>query len=1036
LSATHSESGRVVSQRIEMTDRPADSAPPCVYRFDCFELDPVAGRLRSEGELVALDPTPQRLLAVLVRHHDRVVSKQELLAEVWGDTAVSEAALSSALRDLRRALGDDGRSQRLVATFRGRGYQLAVPVTEHPVGARGGPQPLVGPLPFVGRRALLDSLTRGLESQVGVLLEGPPGIGKTRLLEELCEWARSHGWHVLRPSGVASGNAPPYWPFVEALRTWADHREIGLRELARGLEGTLVPIFPEWRDPRFEGDESSGADRREEDGTARASRFALFDAVGRLLERVSRRHPVLLAFDDLQDADADSRELLVHLASRPESSRLGFVVTSRPVDGVERPGLKDTVRDLDRSGRVQSAALAGLDAAEAADLFEACGRRIDPALAETLVQRTGGNPLLLRELMRLHLDEDPRVALPEGARQAVAEHLDGLPSSRRATLEFAAMLGPSAALPVIARAMDLSPVEVSAELQACREAHIPLFFEGGSVRFEHALFVEALLSALPAGRRLQVATRSAEALEAALAGAPGSRVAELARLFGEAASDPGGEAELARKALVYALAASRQAAIALAHEEALHWCERAVESVVPAGMAGSVLHAEVLIQLAGLRRTCRRMASALEASRQAGDVARRLDDPVLLARATLSSTVVTQGDHEGVYADAEALERLGERRPDLRIRLLAIQAARIYHKNEPERVASLVREAQALARTVDDPFCLGLAEFAKVFATLNPDGLEERRAALRRCLPRFDAHDPTKAWTTSFYLLAAELEAGDFASVDAVTADVARRTRALGVPPVHVRSAECVRALFSGRYDDAERLIMETGALADPEEPNLFLFVGTMMSELRLQQGRLEELANIRAVTQGRGDGSADVPAVRAFFALVDFERGEVDRARADYEDLARAGFADLPIDFHWHTALSYLAELSFAFDDAERAEQLYELLAPHPDRNIVFNVGLLCRGAVSHYLGLLATTVERYDDAERHFERALELHEGWQAKPYVAHAQQASALMRERRGRLRDGQEARSLVRQARATAEELGMGLLLQRMRRAGQI
>ena len=96
--------------------------------FGTFELDLGRSDLRNQGAPVALHATPLRLLVYLVRHRERTISKRELLAEVWSDAVVSDAALASALKELRRALGDDGATQRCIATERGRGYRWIAPV--------------------------------------------------------------------------------------------------------------------------------------------------------------------------------------------------------------------------------------------------------------------------------------------------------------------------------------------------------------------------------------------------------------------------------------------------------------------------------------------------------------------------------------------------------------------------------------------------------------------------------------------------------------------------------------------------------------------------------------------------------------------------------------------------------------------------------------------------------------------------------------------------------------------------------------------
>jgi pimeloyl-ACP methyl ester carboxylesterase/DNA-binding winged helix-turn-helix (wHTH) protein len=99
------------------------------YCFGDFELDTVHHQLRREGEPVHVEPRALYLLCHLVKHRDRVVSKNELLDEVWGDRFVSEAALTTGLRTARLALGDNGGEQRLIRTVHRRGYQFVAAVT-------------------------------------------------------------------------------------------------------------------------------------------------------------------------------------------------------------------------------------------------------------------------------------------------------------------------------------------------------------------------------------------------------------------------------------------------------------------------------------------------------------------------------------------------------------------------------------------------------------------------------------------------------------------------------------------------------------------------------------------------------------------------------------------------------------------------------------------------------------------------------------------------------------------------------------------
>ncbi len=113
----------------------ASELESAVWHFDDFVLDLPCFELRRDGVSIPVEPQVFDVLAQLVKYHRRVVTKSELFDAVWGGRFVGEAALSSRIKAVRRALGDDGSSQQYIRTVRGRGYQfvgeLADPEAEH-----------------------------------------------------------------------------------------------------------------------------------------------------------------------------------------------------------------------------------------------------------------------------------------------------------------------------------------------------------------------------------------------------------------------------------------------------------------------------------------------------------------------------------------------------------------------------------------------------------------------------------------------------------------------------------------------------------------------------------------------------------------------------------------------------------------------------------------------------------------------------------------------------------------------------------------
>lgn len=112
----------------------ASDLEPAVWFFGDFVLDLPRYELRRNGVSVPVEPQVFDVLTQLVKHHHRVVTKIELFDAVWGGRFVGEAALSSRIKAVRRALGDDGVSQHVIRTVRGRGYQFvgALRTTDEP----------------------------------------------------------------------------------------------------------------------------------------------------------------------------------------------------------------------------------------------------------------------------------------------------------------------------------------------------------------------------------------------------------------------------------------------------------------------------------------------------------------------------------------------------------------------------------------------------------------------------------------------------------------------------------------------------------------------------------------------------------------------------------------------------------------------------------------------------------------------------------------------------------------------------------------
>jgi hypothetical protein len=164
------------------------------------------------------------------------------------------------------------------------------------------------------------------------------------------------------------------------------------------------------------------------------------------------------------------------------------------------------------------------------------------------------------------------------------------------------------------------------------------------------------------------------------------------------------------------------------------------------------------------------------------------------------------------------------------------------------------------------------------------------------------------------------------------------------------------------------------------------------------------------------------IPLWRAAVAGYRVAVGETEAARRDLEALAVNDFRDVPRDLMWTYVLCRACEVVSFFGDEARAATLYDLLLPYEDRCATVGVAT-ARGSVARFLGLLATVLSRYDDAERHFEAALQMNARIRARVWVAHTQHDYACMLVARDGPGDRERATALAAQALATAREVGM-------------
>jgi len=158
------------------------------WRFDDFVLDTARYELRHGTDVIRVEPQVFDVMTQLVSNHDRFVTKEELFDNVWGGRFVGEAALTSRIKAARRALGDDGESQRYIRTVRGRGYQFVGTITVDEPAPSAKPEPAPAPRQHIAFCRAAD----GVRLAYAVAGDGPP-------LVRAANWMTHLGYDIESP---------------------------------------------------------------------------------------------------------------------------------------------------------------------------------------------------------------------------------------------------------------------------------------------------------------------------------------------------------------------------------------------------------------------------------------------------------------------------------------------------------------------------------------------------------------------------------------------------------------------------------------------------------------------------------------------------------------------------------------------------------------------------------------------------------------------------------------------------------------------
>jgi DNA-binding SARP family transcriptional activator len=574
-------------------------------------------------------------------------------------------------------------------------------------------------VPPVGRdreRRVLDEALAHALTRSGrlVLIDGEPGIGKTRLAEYVAGTAAQAGARVAWSRASAGPGTPALWLWEQLLRELRAGHGPSPQALDPGTDHELAP---------------------------EQARFRGYERIAAEVLAASATQPLVVVLDDLQWADEGSLQTLVLLSKHLRGRRCLIVATARPRATREA----DPTAELSRDQHVVRLRLAPLTRAEVDALVEAWDGELDADAEGTdaLWERTGGNAYLLTELLR----DGATGRVPSTIGEVFDRRLAEVAPEVRDILEHFAVAGRRIDPLVIARARRTTVAEVVRALEPLRaEGLVRSDPATRSLGFVHDLTREAIAERIPAAEVIEVHARLAAAISEVYAEELEPHLDQLADHRHHAS---GGAPSLS----VYeaCMAAADAAAARHAYDRAALHRRRALRALLP-GHEHRDLRFEVLFELTTELRLAGDVVGAGAALSQAIAVARSLDDQVLLRRvlAVLGEVSmwnwrhVGEVDHEAVAALEDVLERddvasrAGAVSDAERARLVGTLAVELYYGDERERSEALAREGVRLARRTEDSVLLGRTLNNFVIASWFTDRDDVRLAALDETMTLVD----------------------------------------------------------------------------------------------------------------------------------------------------------------------------------------------------------------------------------------------------------------------------------------------------------
>ncbi|HKT38107.1 MAG TPA: AAA family ATPase, partial [Ktedonobacterales bacterium] len=417
------------------------------------------------------------------------------------------------------------------------------------------------------------------------LVSGEPGIGKTRLLDEMAAQAHAAGALVLHGAATEAEGMPPYLPFLEAL---GQHIRVTSPDVLRAQTGAnasiLASLLPELH-PRL------GELPRTHTLPPEQARLRLYEAIGAFLAAIAQEQPLLLQLDDLHWADPATLDLLCYIAAHQRDSHMLILGAFREGEAAYERAFERSLATLHRLRVLNVLPLATLLPADVSRLAQSyLSGSLEPSASRLLTRQGEGNPFFVEELLRswvetgalaqtgpIGANENRWSVTPDAAEAEtpssiltlVRQRLVRLPADTIELLRTAAISGRIFESALLAEIADSEPESVEERLKVAVRAQLIRPIHPGAFAFAHDRVRECLYSDVTAARRTRLHTRLGQLLEARAEPSDARRVADLAFHFTRS-----GDRE---RGVTYARQAAESAMAAYAFEEAMGHYRDALE---------------------------------------------------------------------------------------------------------------------------------------------------------------------------------------------------------------------------------------------------------------------------------------------------------------------------------------------------------------------------------------------------------------------------------------------------------------------------